>query len=115
MMKFVLACLVVLFLVGCAAGPNSAVHTVTSDKTIAGFWLGLWHGTIVTITFIISLFSNKVNLYEIHNNGGWYNFGFLLGVGSIFRVLLAVSGNLLGIGFLEILLKVVERVFSRRL
>ena len=69
-----------LFLTGCAAGPNTAAHVAASDGSIAGFWLGLWHGMIAPITFIISLFSNNnVSFYEVHNNGGWYNFGFLLG------------------------------------
>ena len=46
---------------------------------MAGFWLGLWHGIIVPITFIISLFSDTVGIYEVHNNGGWYDFGFVIG------------------------------------
>jgi uncharacterized membrane protein len=45
----------------------------------AGFWMGLWHGLICIITFIISLFSDSVRMYEVSNTGGWYNFGFLLG------------------------------------
>lgn len=111
MMKFVLVCLVTLFLVGCAAGPNTATHTVALDKAAAGFWLGLWHGTIAPITFIISLFSNKVNLYEVHNNGGWYNLGFLLGIGL---PLLAVSWRLSFLGVVVVLAAVIERVFWRR-
>jgi hypothetical protein len=67
---------------GCAAGPNSAVHAADKAGDIAGFWLGLWHGMIVPITFIISLFSDHVHIYEVHNNGGWYNFGFMIGAGS---------------------------------
>ena len=54
------------------------------DGSIAGFWLGLWHGLICPITLIISLFSDNVHFYEVYNSGGWYNFGFLLGVGSSF-------------------------------
>ena len=50
---------------------------------MAGFWLGLWHGIIVPITFIISLFSDTVGIYEVHNNGGWYDFGFVIGA-SVF-------------------------------
>ena len=73
----------IMFLAGCAAGPNAAAHIAASNGNIAGFWLGLWHGIISPITFIISLFSNNVSIYEIHNNGGWYNFGFLLGVGGL--------------------------------
>lgn len=48
----------------------------------AGFWAGLWHGFIAWITFIISLFSDKVSMYEVNNNGAWYHFGFLLGLGA---------------------------------
>ncbi len=73
-----------LFVVGCAAGPNGLAHSAGANGSVAGFWLGLWHGFICPVTFIISLFSDKVHLYEVHNNGGWYNFGFLLGACMIF-------------------------------
>ena len=73
-----------LILAACAAGPNSGVNTPGTGGFIAGFWLGLWHGIISPVTFIISLFSNNVNFYEVHNNGGWYNFGFVLGAGILF-------------------------------
>ncbi len=73
-----------LFLAGCAAGPNGLAHSAGANGSVAGFWLGLWHGFICPVTFIISLFSDKVHLYEVHNNGGWYNFGFLLGACMIF-------------------------------
>jgi hypothetical protein len=85
MKKVFLVCLVllaVLFFAGCVAGPNTAVNTKASDGTIAGFWLGFWHGMIIPFSFIFSLFSDSVNLYEVHNNGFWYNFGFFLGLGS---------------------------------
>ncbi len=49
------------------------------DEKPAGFWAGLWHGIIIVITFIISLFTDSVHMYEVNNSGGWYNFGFLLG------------------------------------
>ena len=67
---------------GCAAGHNPAAHTVNEVGYIAGFWRGLWHGMIAPITFILSLFTDNVHFYEVHNNGGWYNFGFLLGISS---------------------------------
>ena len=54
------------------------------EGEIAGFWQGLWHGLISPFTFLISLFSDTVHIYEIYNNGGWYNFGFLLGASIIF-------------------------------
>lgn len=68
-----------LLLAGCAAGPNNMSGTAGADGEVAGFLMGLWHGCISFITFVISLFSDKVNVYEVHNNGGWYNFGFILG------------------------------------
>jgi len=67
-------------LVGCAAGPNELSNSPDEDGKVAGFRLGLWHGIIAPITFIVSLFSGKVRLYEAHNNGAWYNFGFILGI-----------------------------------
>ena len=68
-----------LLLSACAAGPNPAVDVPSTEGDVAGFWLGLWHGAIVPITFIISLFSDTVSIYEVHNNGGWYDFGFVIG------------------------------------
>ncbi len=78
--------LVVLALIlfsGCAAGPNDMVNSPDIEGDVAGFWLGLWHGAIAPITFIISLFSDNVHMYEVHNNGNWYNLGYLLGVAII--------------------------------
>ena len=79
-----LSVLAVLMLAACAAGPNSAKHTPNEDGEVAGFWKGLWHGIIAPIAFIISLLTDKVDFYEVHNNGGWYNFGFVLGAGILF-------------------------------
>lgn len=50
---------------------------------MAGFWLGLWHAIIAPVTFVISLFTETVNVYEVHNNRNWYNFGFVLGAGIL--------------------------------
>jgi hypothetical protein len=79
-----LAILVLLLLAGCAAGANPAVDVPDADGKSAGFWSGLWHGLISWITFIISLFSDNINVYEVHNSGNWYDFGFMLGICIIF-------------------------------
>ena len=81
-MPLAFVCLVAL--ASCAPGANTQRAVVDSAGHVAGFWLGLWHGIIAPITFFISLFSNSVNVYEIHNNGNWYNFGFVLGAGILF-------------------------------
>jgi len=73
-----------LLLSGCAAGANATEDVPDAEGKTAGFWSGLWHGIISPITFIISLFSDNVNIYEVYNNGGWYNFGFLFGASIIF-------------------------------
>ena len=69
-----------LVVTACAPGENLAV---TGDGG-AGFWLGLWHGIIAPLTFLISLFTDGVNVYEVNNNGNWYDFGFVLGAGILF-------------------------------
>lgn len=81
---FAVAALVLIVLVSCAPNPNQLANTPDKMGKVAGFWIGLWHGIIAPVTFIISLFSDKVHMYEIHNNGGWYNFGFLFGMIIIF-------------------------------
>jgi hypothetical protein len=87
MKQVLLTCAVLIavgLLTGCAAGPNDLAGTPGPEGEVAGFWPGLWHGIISPITFVISLFSEKTSIYEVHNNGGWYNFGFILGVMVIF-------------------------------
>ena len=76
-----LAVALLLLVSACAAGPNPAVG-VGPDP--AGFWLGLWHGLISPITFVVSLFTNDVSIYEVRNNGNWYDFGFIIGVSCAF-------------------------------
>ncbi len=79
-----IAILAMLLLAGCAAGTNPTVDVLDAGGKSAGFWSGLWHGLISCVTFIISLFSDNVNVYEVHNSGNWYDFGFMLGVSIIF-------------------------------
>lgn len=73
-----------ILLTACAPGFNPEIGTAPETRDVAGFWLGLWHGIIAPVTFVISLFTDNVNLYEVHNNGNWYDFGFVLGAGILF-------------------------------
>lgn len=82
--RVLLGAAVLLILSACAAGPNAATDVPAADGHIAGIWTGWWHGFIVPITFFVSLFSDTVNIYEVHNTGAWYDFGFLIGVSSVF-------------------------------
>ena len=45
-----------------------------------GFWLGLWHGFIFPVAWLVSLFAPKVAVYAVPNSGGWYDFGYFLGI-----------------------------------
>jgi hypothetical protein len=62
------------------AGWNSKYKELGAKP--AGFWDGLWHGIIAPITFVVSLFVDGVSIYETTNNGRWYEFGFMLGIGA---------------------------------
>ena len=61
------------------------VQQVEACKTghTYGFFGGLWHGIIAPVSFVGSLFSDDIAVWAVNNNGGWYTFGFLIGVGSL--------------------------------
>ncbi|MDD5289751.1 MAG: hypothetical protein PHT40_00945 [Patescibacteria group bacterium] len=80
-----LVLLTVLFLMSCA-GPNPSVNTPSAKGSVAGFWTGYWHGLIAPIAFLASLSDHSVHFYEVHNNGDWYNLGFLIGISVIIRL-----------------------------
>ncbi len=69
------AMIVMLLLTSCAA----TQPPVSPEGAVPGFWLGLWHGFIAPITFIISLFQG-LRIYAFPNAGLWYDFGFMLGI-----------------------------------
>jgi hypothetical protein len=64
------------------AGPGSRYQVPGTPP--AEFWAGLWHGLITPITFIVSLFTPSVRIYETHNSGRWYDFGFVIGLSCSF-------------------------------
>ncbi|MFL6727230.1 MAG: hypothetical protein ACJ8FS_12055 [Sphingomicrobium sp.] len=65
-----------LLLAACAA--TQAPDAVA--PTAPGFLLGLWHGFIFPVAWLVSLFTDKVAVYAVPNNGGWYDFGYFLGI-----------------------------------
>lgn len=82
--QWLLLAAVALVVTACAAGPNVVSHV--DGGQIAGFWKGVWHGLIYPVTFIISLFTDNVSIYEVRNNGNWYDFGFVAGIGLLHTV-----------------------------
>lgn len=70
-----------LFLMSCAeVQPNISSCL---NGSAYGFFGGLWHGIILPFSFIGSLIFDDISIYAINNNGGWYNFGFMLGIGFL--------------------------------
>jgi hypothetical protein len=65
----------------CAPGHNPLTDSYGNGSN-AGFWTGLWQGMICPISLVISWFNSGVTIYEVHNSGGWYNTGFVLGAGA---------------------------------
>jgi hypothetical protein len=71
-------------LAGCAPGPNQLQGTTSIHGGAAGFWLGLWQGFIAPFVLLASPFKSGLNVSEVHNNGAWYNFGYLVGLACFF-------------------------------
>ena len=76
--------LLVILVTSCFPGGNVSEGVASEFGITAGFLRGLWHGFIAPFTFVVSLFTDGIHMYEVHNNGGWYNFGFVIGAGIIF-------------------------------
>ena len=74
--------LIAVFLLTSCANVTLVEACVTEEPY--GFWGGLWHGIIAPFSFVLSLFMDNVALYAVNNNGGWYNFGFVIGAGILF-------------------------------
>ena len=73
----------VLILIALALGLAACVAKQSSSavaSTAPGFLEGVWHGFIFPIAWIVSLFTDQISVYSVPNNGGWYNFGYFIGI-----------------------------------
>ena len=80
---------VVLLLSSCAASADPSVGTPGAYPGVPGFVMGFWHGFIAIIALVVSIFNPSIGIYEVPNEGLWYNVGFVLGFivftgGSVF-------------------------------
>jgi len=66
-----------LLLSACARQIDAGVSDAADTP---GFLWGLWHGFIFPWAWIGSLFDGKIAVYAVPNSGGWYDFGFFLGI-----------------------------------
>ena len=75
-MKRLIILLPLVALAACAATQQSDAVAASAP----GFWLGLWHGFIFPVAWIVSLFTSQGAISAVPNNGGWYDFGYFLGI-----------------------------------
>src|SRR5579863_7816420 len=81
---FVLTYSAVAMLNGCAHQPTPEAFEPP------GFLYGLLHGFLILFSFIGSLFT-EARIYAFPNSGGWYDFGYVIGVYAFFRLLITLS------------------------
>jgi hypothetical protein len=81
--RYLIFAALALLIAGCADATPVQIYCF-DDCHEYGFWGGLWHGIITPFSFIGSWFSDDIAIYAVDNNGGWYDFGFVLGIGGLF-------------------------------
>jgi len=89
-MKYVILLALLVMSSGCAQYMGFEEAAIQDP---VGFWYGLWHGIICSFAWIGSLFNEDISIYAIYNNGGWYDFGFICGVGGSGGVCVKCSKN----------------------
>lgn len=81
------------------AALTACAHQVASgvEPQAPGFLLGLWHGFIFPVAWVLSLFVPDIAIFgsrpkfilsacragsrrAVPNNGGWYDFGYFIGI-----------------------------------
>lgn len=76
--KIILVFILLLFLMllsGCMPGDGSY-----SKEDPASFFSGIWHGWIAPISLIRGLLNANIRIYEVHNSGWIYDFGFYMAI-----------------------------------
>jgi len=80
----IISILILILFSSCA---DTVPYEVLIDDSPYGFFGGLWHGICVPISFFGSIFFDDIAMYVINNNGGWYDFGFFLGIGGLSSII----------------------------
>lgn len=82
-----LTVILLLFFVSCAPS-HEVTECLPKNEHQANFWNGVWDGLIIWFSFIASLINDKYSVYNVNNNGHWYDFGFIGGFWATLRVIL---------------------------
>ena len=78
-LQFFALVLLSLFLFSCTPGGGAS-----GPDDLAGFFMGIWHGWIAPVSLFMGFFNPEIRVYEIHNTGWWYDFGFYMAIISGF-------------------------------
>lgn len=78
--RIVFLILLSLSLIGCA---ESVTFAEAQAMEPVGFWPGYFDGVTLLLSLFGSLLDDQIAIYAIYNNGGYYDFGFVLGVGTL--------------------------------
>ena len=78
-------------LLSACAGQNPMLEEPMLVSDVSGFWGGLVHGFFIPVSFVASIITDAISVYEVHNTGGGYDAGFVLGTMLSWR---AVAGIL---------------------
>jgi hypothetical protein len=70
----------ILLTAGCAS--PEAIGPCVDINQADGILMGILHGFIAPITFIVSFFVDDVSMYAVNNSGWLYDLGFLIGIGG---------------------------------
>lgn len=81
------AFITVIILMTSCADVSHVQKCLPETEHTYGFWGGAWHGTISIPSFIGELFSDDIAIYAVNNNGRWYDFGYVLGLGGAIKLI----------------------------
>lgn len=90
MKRLVIFSTLILLITSCATRIDSTA-CIEHPTEIGGFWWGLWNGMTLAFSFVGSLFDSSITVYDINNNGNFYNFGFVVGTGSLASLIKSIK------------------------
>lgn len=57
-----------------------------NEKIPAGFLSGIFHGFLIPLELLLSMFTFRVRIYETLNNGFLYDLGYFIGILALFSM-----------------------------
>ena len=73
---------VLLVSFSCASTQDVSVCLETAGEA-SGFWGGILDGILVPFAIIGKAFDSEVAIYNVNNNGFWYDLGYAFGCGGL--------------------------------